>query len=312
MFKLLIVFIIVSVTCSAHPGVGIVKDSKGNIYYTDLERVWKISNGQRTVLVPNVHTHELYVSAKDELYGEGGYYDNSSKKFYHYLWVYRGNGRIDTVIGMKQAYVEQDFSLARDPAGNEYYIKRDGAVRDTMHIYKKSPEGKETAFAQGNFGSIAWLHPQDNGTVLYVKNNALFKVDSTGKITQIKQGIGSKPTFIHSRDAVTLFGAWRDKNENYYVAVFSDQVVKKIDKNGGLTEVYKSTGNWTPLHGVFDNNDRLWILETNDKNEVKATMVNLDGEVKKKRKNTSTFIIIAVVLIAAATAARKRKSDDAD
>lgn len=30
-------------TALAHPGIGIVMDSKGNVFYTDLKQVWKIS-----------------------------------------------------------------------------------------------------------------------------------------------------------------------------------------------------------------------------------------------------------------------------
>ena len=35
---------LISLKIVAHPGIGIVKDSKGNIYYTDLKQVWKISS----------------------------------------------------------------------------------------------------------------------------------------------------------------------------------------------------------------------------------------------------------------------------
>jgi len=42
----------------AHPGVGIVVDSRGNVFYTDLEQVWMIDRaGRRSVTVPNVHSH---------------------------------------------------------------------------------------------------------------------------------------------------------------------------------------------------------------------------------------------------------------
>ncbi len=108
--KLVFLIILFPIIGRAHPGVGIVKDSKGNIYYTDLKQVWKITNSNKTVVVPNVHTHELYVDQNDNLYGEGGYYDNKAIKFYHYLWVYRPAGQIDTVLRMKEAYVHQDFS----------------------------------------------------------------------------------------------------------------------------------------------------------------------------------------------------------
>jgi hypothetical protein len=57
-------------TVFAHPGIGIVKDKKGNIYYTDLKQVWKIDrDGMKSVAVANVHTHELYVDQDDNLYG---------------------------------------------------------------------------------------------------------------------------------------------------------------------------------------------------------------------------------------------------
>lgn len=44
----------------AHPPVGIVMDRSGVVYYSDLERVWKIEpDGRKTVAVPDAHTHEL-------------------------------------------------------------------------------------------------------------------------------------------------------------------------------------------------------------------------------------------------------------
>lgn len=47
---------------TAHPGVGIVMDSKGNVFYTDLRHIWKIDNkGTRTIAVQNVHSHEIYL-----------------------------------------------------------------------------------------------------------------------------------------------------------------------------------------------------------------------------------------------------------
>ena len=46
---------LISFTISAHPGIGIVKDSKGNIYYTDLKQVWRISSeGSKTAMLNHV------------------------------------------------------------------------------------------------------------------------------------------------------------------------------------------------------------------------------------------------------------------
>ena len=39
-------------TLQAHPGIGIVQDTQGNIFYTDLVHVWKISpDGERNIAV---------------------------------------------------------------------------------------------------------------------------------------------------------------------------------------------------------------------------------------------------------------------
>jgi streptogramin lyase len=43
-----------------HPGIGIVEDSNGGVFYTDLKQVWRIDPaGNKSVVVRNVHTHEL-------------------------------------------------------------------------------------------------------------------------------------------------------------------------------------------------------------------------------------------------------------
>ncbi|HET6768433.1 MAG TPA: hypothetical protein VFH08_13575, partial [Chitinophagaceae bacterium] len=59
MKKLLLIMILLPLIARPHPGIGIVKDCKGNIYYTALKQVWKITNGIKTIVVPNVHTHEF-------------------------------------------------------------------------------------------------------------------------------------------------------------------------------------------------------------------------------------------------------------
>lgn len=256
----------------AHPGVGIVKDSKGTIYFTDLHQVWKIINGKKSVAVPNVHTHELYVDKNDNLYGEGGYYDDKAVKFYHYMWVLRTNGQIDTVIGMKEQYVHQDFSLARDRKGNEYYLKRFLIPHtDTNHIYRKSPDGKETILATGNFKNVNWLHPQDDGSLLYVSKNAIYRVDNHGNIRLVKTYIKNTKTSNAGND-IQIWGIWQDNAKNVYAAVMSDKTVKKVDSSGNITIVYQSKENWAPLHGVFDNDNKLWVLEGSDKNEVRVAV----------------------------------------
>ncbi|HEY7784981.1 MAG TPA: hypothetical protein VIB00_09655, partial [Pyrinomonadaceae bacterium] len=52
---------------AAHPATGIVVDRSGNVYFSDLETIWKIElKGQRSVFREGVsgrHIHELSIDA---------------------------------------------------------------------------------------------------------------------------------------------------------------------------------------------------------------------------------------------------------
>lgn len=301
--KLFFIALLLPLLGMGHPGIGIVKDSRGNIYFTDLHDVWKITNGSKRIIVPNVHTHELYIDQRDYLYGEGSRYDDRENKFYHYLWRYGTGGKVDTVMGMKEAYLRHDFSLARDEEGNEYYLKRFLVPHtDTNHIYRKSPEGKETVWATGNFKSVNWLHPQEDGKVLYVSNNAIYSVDSTGNIQLVKAHVANaKPSFNFSKTNMMIWGIWQDHEKNIYAALYSNQSVVKIDTRGILTHIYTSKSNWAPLNGVLDNDNNLWVLESSDKNEIRVVEIAASefGVFKKDKVHVSVlpYIITSGVLI---------------
>lgn len=82
MKKLLVAccLVVAAITLTAHPGIGIVKDSKGNIFYTDLKQVWKITpDAIKTIAVKGVHTHELFIDEQDNLFGEHLWYNGEAK-----------------------------------------------------------------------------------------------------------------------------------------------------------------------------------------------------------------------------------------
>ncbi len=295
----------------AHPGIGIVKDSKGNIYYTDLHQVWKIRAGVKTIVVPDVHTHELYIDQNDNLFGEGGYYDSQTNKFYHYLWVLRSNGSIDTVIGMTQAYVRPDFSLAKDSDGNEFYLKRFIApYTDTHHIYKKSPNGLETILATGNFNDVNWLHPQKDKRLLYVSKNCVYRVDSLGQIERLTDQLRNTH-LAKAQDDVLVWGVWQDQAGNIYAAVFSDKTIRKIERGGHTSTIYQSDDGWAPLHGIFDDENTLWVLESSANNDVRvisAATVSINSVIPNHTNSkTRTYLIIGCIVLVGFILYLKRK-----
>lgn len=50
-----------STVAYSHPGVGIVTDSRGNVFYTDLQQVWRVGpHGTKDVAVPNLQIRRGY------------------------------------------------------------------------------------------------------------------------------------------------------------------------------------------------------------------------------------------------------------
>lgn len=53
----LLVVLLAGAPAQAHPGSGIVQDGRGNIFFTDLKQVWKITpDGQKSVTPPIIFT----------------------------------------------------------------------------------------------------------------------------------------------------------------------------------------------------------------------------------------------------------------
>src|SRR5262245_5755134 len=124
---------------NAHPGVGIVQDQRGNVYFTDLKQVWKIApDGKKSIAVPNVHTHELCLDADDNLYGEHLWYEgDATKKWGHRVWRLAPDGTVKDIEPARVGFLSDD-SLVRDRAGNRYWI----TTNDTKLIKKRSPDGR--------------------------------------------------------------------------------------------------------------------------------------------------------------------------
>lgn len=297
MKKVALLWLLLPCFALAHPGIAIVKDSKGAIYYSDLQQVWKISGGKKTIVVPRVHTHELYIDSADNLYGEH-VSTISDTQFQHYLWVLRPGGQLDTVVDPQMAYEQLDYSLSRDKWGNEYYIKQFIKRPDTAHIYKKTPDGREMIFAKGNFKGISWLHPQPDGSLLFVQRNTVYRANPDGTVKTVAQNIGStQPTFALTGNNIIVYGVWQDAAQNVYVAAFSDQAVKKIAPDGTVSTYYTSAPNWAPTQGVFDNDGKLWVLESSDKNEMRVVQAHVAPAEKTDQSMLPLFLTFISALL---------------
>lgn len=249
----------------SHPGIGIVKDSRGNIYYTDLKQVWKISpQGVKTVVVREVHSHEIAIDANDNLYGEHLWYNGEAANTWgHYAWRLSSNGKLDTLIGPKQGF-RDDYSFQRDAAGNMYWIQQ----WKTCRFKKRTSDGRVTVLAEKNLDKIGWMHVTAKGKIYFTDRKNLYQLDQQGNIRELAKKPAGK-----SSSSGSLWGIWTDNSNNIYVADMDSKKVIRIEESGRQSILLKTTGAWFPLSGVFGNDGSLWLMEGNYANEVRVRKI---------------------------------------
>ena len=244
----------VGAAAHAHPSVSVVFDSRGNVYYSDLKQVWRVApDGAKAVVVPGVHTHELYMDAQDNLYGEHLWYEgDATKKWGHYFWRRTSDGRIDRVVAAHETFKnEVDPSLVRDRAGNHYWA-------DRAH---KAIMKNRTVLARGDLRDIRWMTVTPEGTVYFVDTLDLMRVTPDGRLSVVARALSTEsildPAPVHHQ----IMGLWTDRAGNVYAADYKDNVVKRIALNGTVSVVARGSALWKVTGGGIAPNGEMWVLE---------------------------------------------------
>jgi sugar lactone lactonase YvrE len=263
-----LVMLLAATAAHAHPGVGIVQDSRGNVFFTDLKQVWKVTpEGKKSVAVPGVHTHELCLDADDNLYGEHLWYEgDSTKKWGHRVWRLKRNGTLSDVIPAREGFL-QDYSFVRDRAGNMYWADRGAKTV----VKKRSPDGKISIHAQADFRGVRWMTAAPDGTLLLIDNGDLRRVSPEGKVTTVVTKLSSHdPAPVNVRSRHYHMGLWTDGKGNVYVAVAEERLVLRVQATppappwqGGENRevVARCPSGWAPSGGMVDRDGNLWLLE---------------------------------------------------
>ncbi len=259
----------------AHPGVGILEDSKGNVYYTDLEQVWKISPaGIKTVAVPGVHTHELYIDEHDNLYGEHLWYNGEQKNTWgHYVWKLSALGKLEKVIPNTEGFLE-NYSFVRDHFGRMYWADRS---KPCQTVVRKNADNTQARMGSHCFDNIRKIEALSDGSILLVDFQDLKKIDNQGRLTTVGSKIANKKWVVSTvENQNSVMGIWEDNQGNLFAAVSSEGIIKKFTKNGKEEIAFKSSLFWAPSGGMVDRLDNLWVLEFNKINQVRVTKVGTD------------------------------------
>lgn len=262
--------LLVAISAAAHPPVAVVIDSKGNVFYSDLAQVWRVApDDVKSVAVPNVHTHELYLDAQDNLFGMHLWYEgDATKKWGTYVWKRDAAGRISMVKPRREGWLLADYSFVRDRAGNMY-------VADTERgqIRKVAPDGK-ISLVVGELKQMRWLHATPSGTLYTIDGGDLVRIRD-GRATRFVRNIVKTSllrAYVDFRHAI--MGIWTDAAENVYLADYANGEVKRVTPAGVVTKFADSTLPWSPTGGAFARNGDLWVLECTLTNQVRVRRVD--------------------------------------
>jgi len=266
---------------AAHPGWGIVVDKADDVFYTDLEQVWKIgADGAKTIVVPDVHTHELYLDPRGVLHGEHLWYDNKQSKWGHYLWELT-DGRVVRHPPQEGFRTE---SFIRDPGGTRYSL-------DAGRVLKRPPGGGAVQeVVDTNTGPISpgqapggLLTLGEDGLLYLVQGGDLLRITTAGEATVLATGLDEHVwTSFMTQPWHYVMGLTADAGGNVYVANSGARKVKKVDRNGKVTEVLRARFPWSPT-GVTTKNGVLYVLEYTDTGgSVRVRTLTPDGRVRMR------------------------------
>jgi hypothetical protein len=256
----LMVSVLLALPLLAHPPVSVVIDAHGNVYYSDLEQVWRVApDGTKSVAVPNVHTHELYLNPQGSLFGEHLWYNGDATKTWgHYVWKRDAAGRVSLIRPRTEGY-PSNYGFAHDRAGTMYWLDRERG-----QILKKAPHGPITRVV-GELKAMRWLHATPGGTLYVVDGSDLVRVRG-GRATRFVRN-------ITTAERHTIMGLWTDAAENVYLADNKNREIKRATPAGVVSTFARSTFPWSPIGGAFAPNGDLWVLEATITNSVRVRRV---------------------------------------
>lgn len=281
------------INLKAHPGIGLVYDGDEIIYYTDLKQVWRLNihTREKEIAVQDAHTHELYLDKENNLYGEHYWYVESEEKFKNFIWRLDRNGDFQK-IREDQDGENDDFSFVRNDDFASFEMRQ---ANDSYLIIKRDSIS-ETILHEAKLHHPTWKYLTANEALLFIDYPSIYSVKS-GSLELIEENVSSKKfPFSTQSNNHNIYGVWTDKNDNIYVAIYGGREVKKIDKEGKLSRILKSSFFWSPVNGVFDKDGDLWLMECKIGGKIRVREINR-SEVENSATSIFENIIFMLILI---------------
>jgi hypothetical protein len=258
----------------AHPAWGIAVDRQGQVYFSDLEIVWKIdAQGRLSVFRASVggrHVHELNTDEAGNLYGADNSYEPATRRFFSALWKMTPTGGFSYLLAPTDDPPE-GTSIWRDREGNTYHATTHPG-RELM-VIKRTPNGKVNVlvgdskaareYRQGVPYSLGGMAFDNEGSLYFTHGANVSKLTMNGTVSVLARNLVTEATPGNTASVASqtqLFGLAVDAQGNAVVADYGNRRVLKITPQGQVTTLLRAEETWFPT-GVANRDGELYILE---------------------------------------------------
>jgi len=274
------VMAVLPLPAQAHPAMGIVVDRKGQVFFSDLETIWKLDTNRKLSVfragMNGRHVHELTIDDQDNIYGADVSYEPATKKWISDLWKMTPDGAL-TYIFAPTTDPPRAWTMWRDHEGNTYYVDQYNHLKQKTLLLKRTPDGKVTTFAGGAYGhrdgkgteaqfsSVGGLAFGADGSLYLTDGVSLRKVTMDGTATTVATNLNvrtseDKPVLFEGSYG-TLAGLTVNANGVAYVADAGNRRLLKINPDGKVEVVLRADPPFFPNGAFATPSGDVYVLE---------------------------------------------------
>ena len=272
-------YVFLAGSVSAHPAWGIVVDRNNQIYFSDLETIWKIdAQGKLTVFRAGVsgrHIHELTMDEGGNLYGADYTYEPETQRYINAIWKMTPAGAFTYLLAPTDN-PSQGISIWRDCRGNMYSVEQNNHTKRETLLMRRTPDGSVTRLAGGSYGhadgqgraakfqSVNGMAWGMDGALYLADDMSVRRVAMDGTVKTLAADLDKKALDNVSGDEDSyggLMGITIDAAGNVYVADYRNRRVVKIDSAGKVSTIVRAEPPFSPTGVTMDKRGNLYVLE---------------------------------------------------